>query len=94
MATLLIPTALRAFAGGQPELDLDGSTAGEVIAALALKHPEIKEHLYEESGKLRSFINVYVGDENVKKLQGLDTPVKESDSVMLVPAIAGGRKWD
>jgi adenylyltransferase/sulfurtransferase len=94
MAALMIPTALRAFAGGEAELELDGATAGEVIAALAKKHPEIREHLYEDGGSLRSFINVYVGDQNVKKLQGLDTPVKDSDSVMLVPAIAGGRKWD
>jgi adenylyltransferase/sulfurtransferase len=92
-ATLLIPTALRGFADGSAELELEGATAGELISALATKHPEIKEHLYDENGELRSFINVYVGDESIKRLQGLDTPVKDGETVMLVPAIAGGAQW-
>ncbi|MDR1540891.1 MAG: MoaD/ThiS family protein [Clostridiales bacterium] len=91
--SLLIPTALRGFAGGSAEIELEGATAGEVLAALAKRHPEIKEHLYEEDGNLRSFINVYVGDTNIKSLNGQDTAVKDGDSVILVPSIAGGGSW-
>ncbi|MDR1651586.1 MAG: MoaD/ThiS family protein [Synergistaceae bacterium] len=88
--TIQIPAALRAFAGGQSEAPAEGATAGEVIAAFAEAYPDIKAHLYDEAGALRSFINVYVGDTNIKNLEGTDTPVKDGDSVMLVPAIAGG----
>ncbi|MDR1471146.1 MAG: MoaD/ThiS family protein [Synergistaceae bacterium] len=88
--TIQIPAALRAFANGQTEVSAEGATAGEVIAAFAEAYPDIGTHLYDETGALRSFINVYVGDANIKNLDGLDTPVKDGDSVMLVPAIAGG----
>jgi molybdopterin converting factor small subunit len=87
---LLIPTALRAFTDGKSEVSLDGKTAGEVIAALADAYPDIRRHLYEESASLRSFINVYVGETNIKNTGGLDTPVPDGGTVMLVPAIAGG----
>jgi adenylyltransferase/sulfurtransferase len=88
--TIQIPAALRAFAGGRPETPVEGATAGEAIAAFAEAYPDIRAHLYDEAGALRSFINVYVGDANIKNLDGPDTPVKDGDSVMLVPAIAGG----
>jgi molybdopterin converting factor small subunit len=91
MATLLVPAALRAFTGGKSEVDVAGSTAGETIRALAAAYPDIAKHIYDDEGKnLRSFINVFVGETNIKKLNGLDTPVSQSDTVMLVPAIAGG----
>ncbi|MDR0852795.1 MAG: MoaD/ThiS family protein [Clostridiales Family XIII bacterium] len=90
MAKVLIPTALRAFTDGKAELEEAGTTAGEIIASVAASFPEIKQHLYDEEGKLRSFVNVYVGDENIRNIGGLDAPVKESETVTLVPAIAGG----
>ncbi len=89
-ATLLIPTALRAFTDGQGKISLPSTTVGELIAALAQQYPDIAPHLYDEDGSLRSFINLYVGEDNIKGTGGLDTPVKEGGEVLLVPAIAGG----
>jgi molybdopterin converting factor small subunit len=88
--TLHIPTALRAFTERQAEISVEGTTVGEAIAALAARYPDIKQHLYQGDNQLRSFINVFVGDTSIKKLQGLDTPVPEGVQVLLVPAIAGG----
>ncbi|MDR3164972.1 MAG: MoaD/ThiS family protein [Synergistaceae bacterium] len=85
-----IPTALRQFADGQPEISAEGSTAGDVIAAFAERYPDIKRHLYDEYGALRSFINVFLGENNIKNLEGPATPVKDGDVLILVPAIAGG----
>jgi adenylyltransferase/sulfurtransferase len=88
--TIQIPTALRAFVDRKPEVSAEGSTVGEVIANFADAHPDIRTHLYDEGGALRSFINVYLGESNIKNLNGLDTPLKDGDTIMLVPAIAGG----
>jgi adenylyltransferase/sulfurtransferase len=91
--TIQIPTALRSFTDHRGEVTVEAATAGTAIAALALAYPDIKQHLYQEGGvELRSFINVFVGETNIKKLQGLDTPVPEGGDIMLVPAIAGGRQ--
>jgi molybdopterin converting factor small subunit len=91
MVHLLIPTALRAFTDGKREVEVAANTVGEAIAALADAYPDIKQHLYEDgSGELRSFINVFVGETNIKSINGLDTPLTAGESVMLVPAIAGG----
>ncbi|WP_416261698.1 MoaD/ThiS family protein [Gibbsiella quercinecans] len=89
-ATLLIPTALRAFTDGQGKVSLEGETVGQLVTALATRYPDIHQHLYEDDGSLRSFINLYVGETNIKTTGGLDTPVKNGDDVILVPAIAGG----
>ncbi|MDR0556563.1 MAG: MoaD/ThiS family protein [Treponema sp.] len=89
--TIQIPTALRGFTGRQGEVTVEAETAGAALAALAQAHPDIKQHLYQEGGtELRSFINVFVGEINIKKLKGLDTPVPSGGTIMLVPAIAGG----
>jgi len=88
--TLLIPTALRGFVDGHASVDVSGTTVGEMLADLINKYPDIKRHIYEDNGGLRSFINIYLGEDNVKTLQGLDTPVKDGAELMLVPAIAGG----
>jgi adenylyltransferase/sulfurtransferase len=91
MAVIIqIPTALRNFTDRQDEVRVEGDTAGAALAALALQYPDIKNHLYQEDGGLRSFINVFAGDTNIKKLQGLDTPLSDGAVLMLVPAIAGG----
>ncbi|SLM63225.1 MULTISPECIES: MoaD/ThiS family protein [Dickeya] len=89
-ATLLIPTALRAFTEGQGKVSLEGSTVGQLVAALATRYPDIQQHLYDETGELRTFINLYVGDTNIKHSGGLATPINSGDEVLLVPAIAGG----
>jgi molybdopterin converting factor small subunit len=88
--TLLIPTALRTFTDRQSEVKVDGGTAGEAIKAFVSAYPDIQQHLYEENGELRSFVNIYLGETNIKSLKGLDTPVSDGDTLMLVPAIAGG----
>jgi adenylyltransferase/sulfurtransferase len=88
--TIQIPTALRGFTNRQDEVQVEGATAGAAIAALTEQYPNIKQHLYQDDGGLRSFINVFLGDTNIKKLQGLDTPLEDGAVLMLVPAIAGG----
>jgi molybdopterin converting factor small subunit len=90
--TILVPTALRSFTDGKSEVEVEKAAAvGEAIAALAEKFPDIKRHLYQDDGvQLRSFINVFVGDTNIKNLNGLDTAVTAGAEIMLVPAIAGG----
>jgi molybdopterin/thiamine biosynthesis adenylyltransferase/rhodanese-related sulfurtransferase/molybdopterin converting factor small subunit len=88
--TVVIPTPLRQFAGGKSELSTDAKTAGEALDALTKTFPELRDHLFNERGTLRNFINIYVGDEDVRHLDGLNTPLKDGETVMIVPAIAGG----
>jgi len=90
--SILVPAALRAYTDRQAEIEVKGGTVGEIIADLAAKHPDIRKHLYKDDANLRDFINVFIGDTNIKELNGLQTPVKDGDSVMLVPAIAGGKR--
>ena len=90
MATVRIPTQLRSLVGGASELTLDGATVGEVLAALDAAHPGFGERLYDENGKLRRFVNVFVDDEDLRFLQGVDTPLTEKSVVSIIPAVAGG----
>jgi molybdopterin/thiamine biosynthesis adenylyltransferase/rhodanese-related sulfurtransferase/molybdopterin converting factor small subunit len=88
--TIVIPTALRQFAGGKTELAVEASTANEALEKLTTEFPELRKHLYADEKSLRNFINVYVGDEDIRHLNGLETPVKPGESVLIVPSIAGG----
>jgi molybdopterin converting factor small subunit len=88
--SLLVPTALRGFTDRKAELSLNGATVAEVLAALVSLYPDIKPHMFDENGALRAFLNVFVGEVNIKGTGGLDTKVKDGDTLMLVPAIAGG----
>jgi molybdopterin converting factor small subunit len=90
MPKLRIPTALRAFTDRKSSVEVSGATVGETVTALAELYPDIRGHLYEDTGELRSFINIFVGDTNVKATGGLATPVAPDSEVLLVPAIAGG----
>jgi adenylyltransferase/sulfurtransferase len=90
--TVLIPTALRSFTERKAEVTVEGNTVGAAITAFAALYPDVRQHLYQGE-ELRSFINIFVGETNINKLQGLDTPLKDGDSVMLVPAIAGGAAY-
>lgn len=85
-----IPTPLQNMTERQGEVALEGATVGEVLAALEAQFPGLRERLRDESGKLRRFINVYVSDEDIRFLQNEDTPLKDSDEISIVPAIAGG----
>jgi molybdopterin/thiamine biosynthesis adenylyltransferase/rhodanese-related sulfurtransferase/molybdopterin converting factor small subunit len=90
MAKVLIPTPLRQYAGKQDAVDLAGSTVGEVLGALTSEHTELRRHLYNDEGKLRSFVNVYLNDEDIRYMQKDATPVKDGDTISIVPSIAGG----
>ena len=85
-----IPTQLRSLTGGTGEVPLEGSTVGEVLKALDAAHPGFGDRLFDESGNLRRFVNVFVADEDVRFLEGLETPVQEGQTVSIVPAVAGG----
>jgi sulfur-carrier protein adenylyltransferase/sulfurtransferase len=88
--TVLIPTALRQYAGGRAEIEVEAQTAGEALDRLTAEHAELRRHLYNERNELRNFVNVYVGDEDIRHAGGLSTPVSDGDTVMIVPSIAGG----
>jgi adenylyltransferase/sulfurtransferase len=88
--TVSIPIALRQFTDGGDTITLDGGDVGQVLTRLGEQHPRLRPHLFSDEGKLRNYVNVYVNDENVRDLQDQQTPVKDGDEVVIVPAIAGG----
>ena len=88
--TIRIPTQLRTLTGGSGEVSAEGSTVGAVLKALDAAHPGIGERLFDESGKLRRFVNVFVADEDVRFMNGLDTEVSDGQTVSIIPAVAGG----
>jgi MoaD family protein len=91
MAKILIPTPLRQFADKRDSVEFSGSTVGEVLSALTNQYSELRRHLYNDEGKLRSFVNIYVNDEDIRYLNKEATPLKDGDTVAIVPSIAGGR---
>ncbi len=90
MATLKIPTPLRAYTGGQAEVNVRGANVAEALDSLISQYPTLKPHLYNGDGQLRPFVNLFVGENNISDLQGLDTRLDESTRVILIPSIAGG----
>jgi molybdopterin synthase sulfur carrier subunit len=88
--TVRIPTQLRQLAGGASEVSVDGGTVGEALKALDAAHPGFAERLYDERGGLRRFVNVFVAEEDIRFLDGLDTAVTDGQTVSIVPAVAGG----
>ena len=88
--TVRIPAQLRTLTGGAGELALSGSTVAEVLKDLDASHPGFADRLYDDSGGLRRFVNVFLDDEDVRFLQGLDTPVADGQTLSIVPAVAGG----
>ena len=87
---ITIPTPLRGYAGGQKTIAVDGGTVGEALDALARQYPNLRQHLFADDGQLRSFVNVYLNDEDVRYLQYVQTPVRDSDKISIVPSVAGG----
>jgi molybdopterin converting factor small subunit len=87
---VIIPTPLRAYAGKQESVEVQAATVGEALAAVTAKFVELKKHLFSEDGRLRSFVNVYVNDEDIRYLQKDQTAVKAGDTISIVPSIAGG----
>jgi molybdopterin synthase sulfur carrier subunit len=90
MAIVRIPTQLRTLTGGDAEVDVDGSTVGEVLKALDAAHPGFAARLFDDGGTLRRFVNVFVADEDVRFADGLETPVDAGQTVSIIPAVAGG----
>src|SRR5229473_275007 len=88
--TIAIPTALRQFAGGQSEVKVEAATAGEALNLLIVSHAELRRHLFNDQNTLRNFVNVYLNDEDIRHQNGPDTPVKDGDTILIVPSIAGG----
>ena len=91
MPTVKIPPVLRPQTGGSAEVATDGATVGDVLRALAAAHPGTRSQLFSDGGDLNRYVNVYLNDEDVRVLDGLETPVSESDTVVILPAMAGGR---
>ena len=88
--TVRIPTQLRMLTGGTGEVSMEGSTVGEVLKALDTAHPGFHDRLFDDKGNLRRFVNVFLADEDVRFLGGLDTPVGDGQTLSIVPAVAGG----
>jgi molybdopterin converting factor small subunit len=89
MASIKIPTPLRAFTDNQAQIDVDGETVGAVLRDLTTRYPELRQHLYEGE-KLRNFVNVYLGEEDVRFLDGMETEIDSDSKLRIVPTIAGG----
>lgn len=92
MATVLVPTPLRRLTGGQSKLTVAADNVGQVLHALDGQYPGLAEKLFDGEGNVKRFINVFLNDDEIRTLQGLNTPVGEDDKVSIVPAMAGGQE--
>ena len=90
MSTIKIPTPLRAYTGGNAEISVTGVTVGEALASLTTQYPELKKHIYEGE-QLRNFVNVFIGEEDIRYRDGLDTDLSPTENLRIIPSIAGGR---
>jgi sulfur-carrier protein len=90
MPTIRIPTQLRTLTGGAGEVTVEGSTVGEVLKGLDATYPGFGERLFDDAGALRRFVNVFVADEDIRFLEGLETPIDDKTVVSIIPAVAGG----
>lgn len=88
--TVRIPTTMRPISGGNSTVEVEGSNLRDVLAALDAAHNGFKDRLFDDAGELHKFVNIFVSDDDVRYLQGLDTPVKAGDTVSIIPAVAGG----
>ena len=89
---VIIPTPLRAYADKQASVEVQAKTVAEALSALTGKFEQLRKHLYSDDGRLRSFVNVYVNDEDIRYLQKDQTIVREGDTISIVPSIAGGAR--
>lgn len=85
-----IPTPLRQYAEKSATVEVSGNTVAEALASLTAMHSDLRRHLYTDDGRLRAFVNVYVNEEDIRYMQKEQTPVRESDTISIVPSIAGG----
>ncbi len=89
---VIIPTPLRAYAGKRESIEFDASTVGEALGRLTTQFGELRKHLYTDDGKIRSFVNVYLNDEDIRYLEREQTHTKDGDTISIVPSIAGGSR--
>jgi molybdopterin converting factor small subunit len=90
MPVLKIPTPMRSYVNGQSEVLVDGRNVAEAMESLMEQFPALRPHLTNARGELRSFVNLFIGGNNIREMRGLDTPLADNDLVVLIPAIAGG----
>lgn len=90
MTILRIPTPLRPYTNGKNEVSVSGANISEALSDLTTQFPNIKPHIFNESGELRPFVNIFIGENNIKDLRGIDTPIQIGEKLMLIPSIAGG----
>jgi MoaD family protein len=90
MANVRIPPVLRPSVGGEKELEADGGNVGEILRSIADEHPDTRSQLFAADGQLNRYVNVYLNDEDVRVLDGLDTEVGDTDTIVILPAMAGG----
>jgi sulfur-carrier protein len=90
VAKVRIPTTLRPMTGGKSSVEVKAGTLREVLAELGVAHPGITDRIFDDAGNLRKFVNLFVADDDVRFLQGLDTPVPAGETVSIIPAVAGG----
>ncbi len=88
--SIRIPTTLRTLTGGSSEVQVEGATVGEALQSLESAHPGFKERLFDDEGGLRRFVNVFVADDDVRYLDGINTPVPDGETIAIIPAVAGG----
>lgn len=94
MPLIRIPTPLRPFTGGQTEVAVQGSTVAEAMQDLTTRYPALHQHLFNGDNELRPFVNLFLNEENVRDLQGVETPLEKEDRLTLIPSIAGGvERW-
>jgi adenylyltransferase/sulfurtransferase len=90
MPVIRIPTPLRSYVNGQSEVPVQGNTVADAMESLLTQFPTMRPHLTNNEGKLRPFVNLFLGENNVRDLQGLETPLGEGDRLLLIPSVAGG----
>lgn len=92
MPTIRIPTPLRPFTGGAPEVAITGATVADAMHDLTAQHPQLQQHLYGADGELRAFVNIFLESEDVRHLQGTATPLPAGARLRIVPSVAGGKR--
>jgi len=90
MPTLKIPTPLRPYADGKSKIEVQGSNVDEVLQNTIEQHPNLKKHLYSDAGELRPFVNLFLNEDNIRQLDGVETKLEDDDTIKIIPSIAGG----
>ncbi|MGD8633566.1 MAG: MoaD family protein [Anaerolineales bacterium] len=93
MSNIRIPTPLRSYTDGEKEIQVSGETVGEVMQQLTRQYPSVRPHLFGDGEQLRPYVNIFLNDEDIRNLDGDQTPVREGDRLMIIPSIAGGSRF-